>query len=404
MLKINPKDTSEYQKKQAEIDARAEVNQRSKQGKGNERLGRKAGSAEVKINQIFEMVVTELRQDRSFVDFVMPAARVATGYLAIINEPMDLLTMLDKAKKCKYRLLEAFHRDLELILANCIQYNSARGLNLELEPLARRLVERGKAMLDAKSEQLASLQAALIDEDAGRSAPDAPRERSRLSDKSRPRKASRTSKQSNPSTPAQYRSASSALQSTPTVERRQSSASSAVSTSQYTDEDSSVFDDDASSVASYQPSESAADDVSATEDSACVSLSSSALGTSRPISQGAGRCGGAASSCSMMSAGSAGSGGSGGGMSEAGSETGSDIFGPSGMPGSPSAASTFSADDESAMSDASSGDGGDVGLRSPGASEYESDFGGDFGMDDVGGPGEEDEDDMLQELEEGMET
>ena len=105
----------------------------------------------------------------------------------------------------------------------------------------------------------------------------------------------------------------------------------------------------------------------------------------------------------QMSDGSAGSGGSDGGMSEAGSDAPSDIFGPaselgtSSMPRSPSAASIFSADDESALSEASSDGEGEDGLpRSPGESEYESEF----PMDDDAG----DDDDMLQELEDGMDT
>ena len=46
-----------------------------------------------------------------------------TDYYAVIKEPMDFSTMRDKLNMHKYRCIEEFIKDIQLVFNNCFRYN-----------------------------------------------------------------------------------------------------------------------------------------------------------------------------------------------------------------------------------------------------------------------------------------
>ena len=44
-------------------------------------------------------------------------------YLDVIQQPMDLATMREKAESHVYRHMDDFERDFDLMIANCLRFN-----------------------------------------------------------------------------------------------------------------------------------------------------------------------------------------------------------------------------------------------------------------------------------------
>lgn len=178
-VKINHTKTKEYKDKLAEEEFRTSVRggNRSKAGaaSSSSRSRRKAGSAEVKLNGMLEEIVSRLRRDAAFADFVEPVAATIKGYLTLIKSPMDLKTMTYKCKQVDkqqpYARLSEFKADLALIVSNCHEFNTKFNRNLHLEPVARRLESAGLEMLEHKRADLEELEAALVEREAQVAAP-----------------------------------------------------------------------------------------------------------------------------------------------------------------------------------------------------------------------------------------
>lgn len=57
--------------------------------------------------------------------FLFPVTNeIAPGYSEVINQPMCILTMEEKADAAKYRNLKEFEDDVRLMFDNCIKYNN----------------------------------------------------------------------------------------------------------------------------------------------------------------------------------------------------------------------------------------------------------------------------------------
>lgn len=57
--------------------------------------------------------------------FAIPVTeKIAPLYLSIISHPMDLSTMKKKLEEGRYGSFEEFENDVQLIISNCLKYNT----------------------------------------------------------------------------------------------------------------------------------------------------------------------------------------------------------------------------------------------------------------------------------------
>lgn len=52
-----------------------------------------------------------------------PALPGCAEYYRVILEPIDLLSMMNKNSRGEYHSIEAFKRDFDLMISNCLEYN-----------------------------------------------------------------------------------------------------------------------------------------------------------------------------------------------------------------------------------------------------------------------------------------
>ena len=141
---------------------------RGKDRKQEARVGRQAGSALVKLNELLGAIAKEVSQPAlAFGDFVRPAVEQAGAfYTRVVEQPMDLLSMAAKAKNSKYRRSSSFREDARLILANVERFNMACNSKLaHLLPIARRLLDAIEQRLSAHADMIAQFDADLLAED-----------------------------------------------------------------------------------------------------------------------------------------------------------------------------------------------------------------------------------------------
>jgi hypothetical protein len=157
-LRIDLKKTSEYLRKKEQADHEEHV-RKGKAGSlpTESRSRRRAGAADVKLNQELEAIVKELQASVRFGTFNYDVSKVP-GYTQVITDPVDLLLMRKKCQKVAYKRLQDFRNDLDLIVSNCNAFNTKYGRNLDFEPLAEELREAGNAAMRERDDDLVALE------------------------------------------------------------------------------------------------------------------------------------------------------------------------------------------------------------------------------------------------------
>ncbi|CAA7391083.1 unnamed protein product [Spirodela intermedia] len=120
-----------------------------------ERKAKSGSLGEVMLSTILETIVDDLRKHHeiSYL-FVRPVSRrEAPDYLDIIQNPIDLSTIKEKARRMEYRNRDEFRRDVWLINFNAHRYNDGR--NPGVPPLADELLRICDRLLDQYSGSLA---------------------------------------------------------------------------------------------------------------------------------------------------------------------------------------------------------------------------------------------------------
>ncbi|KAL2513614.1 Transcription initiation factor TFIID subunit 1 [Forsythia ovata] len=109
---------------------------------------------EVGLANILERVLETLkdRKELSYLFLKPVSKKEAPDYLDIIEHPMDLSTMRDKARRLQYKSREEFRHDMYQIAYNAHQYNDRR--NPGIPPLADQLLELCDHLLDANDTEL----------------------------------------------------------------------------------------------------------------------------------------------------------------------------------------------------------------------------------------------------------
>lgn len=102
---------------------------------------------QVGLSNILESIVETLRRNEVSYLFLKPVAKKeAPDYYDIIERPMDLSKIRDKARRLQYKHREEFRHDVYLIAYNAHMYNDGR--NPGIPPLADQLLELCDYMLD----------------------------------------------------------------------------------------------------------------------------------------------------------------------------------------------------------------------------------------------------------------
>eukprot|EP00262_Sarcandra_glabra_P004087 TRINITY_DN15080_c0_g2_i1.p1 TRINITY_DN15080_c0_g2~~TRINITY_DN15080_c0_g2_i1.p1 ORF type:complete len:842 (-),score=235.15 TRINITY_DN15080_c0_g2_i1:38-2287(-) len=102
---------------------------------------------EVVLSNILESIVDNLKKFEVSILFLKPVSKKeAPDYLDIIEQPMDLSTIREKARKMEYKNKEEFRHDVWQITYNAHKYNNGR--NPGIPPLADQLLEICDYMLD----------------------------------------------------------------------------------------------------------------------------------------------------------------------------------------------------------------------------------------------------------------
>ena len=96
---------------------------------------------QVELSNILEKIVDHLREQTSVsLLFLKPVTKkIAPDYYDVIQRPMDLGTIRDKARKMEYRDREEFRHDVAQIVVNAHLYNDTR--HPHIPPLAESLLE-----------------------------------------------------------------------------------------------------------------------------------------------------------------------------------------------------------------------------------------------------------------------
>lgn len=89
-------------------------------------------------------ILTKLMRDRRYTMFAKPVdASEVPDYLEVIQQPMDLETMMVKIDLHKYQTVAQFLQDIELICSNALEYNPDRN------PMDKNIRHRACALQDA---------------------------------------------------------------------------------------------------------------------------------------------------------------------------------------------------------------------------------------------------------------
>uniref|UniRef100_M8BXX4 Uncharacterized protein n=1 Tax=Aegilops tauschii TaxID=37682 RepID=M8BXX4_AEGTA len=116
---------------------------------------------EVELSNILEKIVDHLRNQTSIsLLFLKPVTKkVAPDYHDIIQRPMDLGTIRDKARKMEYRNREELRRDVAQIATNAHIYNDTR--NPHIPPLADQLLKSCDCLLEESADALDDAESAI---------------------------------------------------------------------------------------------------------------------------------------------------------------------------------------------------------------------------------------------------
>ncbi|VAI81017.1 unnamed protein product [Triticum turgidum subsp. durum] len=116
---------------------------------------------EVELSNILEKIVDLLRNQTSIsLLFLKPVTKkVAPDYYDIIQRPMDLGTIRDKARKMEYRNREEFRHDVAQIATNAHIYNDTR--HPHIPPLADQLLKICNCLLEESADALDDAESAI---------------------------------------------------------------------------------------------------------------------------------------------------------------------------------------------------------------------------------------------------
>lgn len=116
---------------------------------------------EVGLSNILESIVEDLksRQEISYLFLKPVSKKEAPDYLHIIDRPMDLSQIRDRARKMEYKNREEFRNDIWQIAYNAHKYNDGR--NPGIPPLADQLLEYCDFLLEQYSSELAEAEAVI---------------------------------------------------------------------------------------------------------------------------------------------------------------------------------------------------------------------------------------------------
>ena len=151
--------TDHYQETEARRDFEKSVLRKGRGGDArSERIGRKAGSPRVKLNELLAKIISPLITDSKFSDFVEDPSNyygISLYHRAIApNEPMFLKAVLVKCEKQRYDSSAELVANVALIKQNCVRFNAEPTINDQVRELlkgvmqgADRLIERVNAEL-----------------------------------------------------------------------------------------------------------------------------------------------------------------------------------------------------------------------------------------------------------------
>ncbi|KAL2458807.1 Transcription initiation factor TFIID subunit 1 [Forsythia ovata] len=124
-------------------------------------LAKRRRGGEVGLANILESIVETLkdRKELSYLFLKPVSKKEAPNYLDIIEHPMDLSTMRDKARRLQYKSREEFRHDMYQIAFNAHRYNDR--WNPGIPPLADQLLELCDHLLDVKDAELTEVEAGI---------------------------------------------------------------------------------------------------------------------------------------------------------------------------------------------------------------------------------------------------
>ncbi|VAI93220.1 unnamed protein product [Triticum turgidum subsp. durum] len=116
---------------------------------------------EVELSNILDKIVDHLRNQTSIsLLFLKPVTKkVAPDYYDVIQRPMDLGTIRDKARKMEYRNREEFRHDVAQIATNAHIYNDTR--HPHIPPLADQLLKICNRLLEESADALNDAESAI---------------------------------------------------------------------------------------------------------------------------------------------------------------------------------------------------------------------------------------------------
>lgn len=125
-------------------------------------LKRRRGG-EVGLSNILESILDTLKEriEISYLFLKPVSKKEAPDYLDIIERPMDLSTIRDKARRLEYKDRHEFRHDVWQIVYNAHTYNNGR--NPGIPPLADRLLEMCDYLLQLKADSLEEAESGIQD-------------------------------------------------------------------------------------------------------------------------------------------------------------------------------------------------------------------------------------------------
>ncbi|PIM97925.1 hypothetical protein CDL12_29597 [Handroanthus impetiginosus] len=124
-------------------------------------VSKRRRGGEVGLSNLLENIVEQLRarKEISYLFLKPVTKKEAPDYLDIINHPMDLSTIRDKARRMEYKSRHDFRHDVYQIVYNAHKYNDRR--NPGIPPLADQLLELCDYLLDQYDAELTEAEAGI---------------------------------------------------------------------------------------------------------------------------------------------------------------------------------------------------------------------------------------------------
>ncbi|CAL0331622.1 unnamed protein product [Lupinus luteus] len=123
---------------------------------------RRGGGGEVELANILESIVDSIVKDRNDLCylFLKPVSKkVAPDYLDIIERPMDLSRIRERARNMEYKSREDFRHDMWQITYNAHKYNNGR--NPGIPPIADMLLKHCDYLLNENDDNLTAAEAGI---------------------------------------------------------------------------------------------------------------------------------------------------------------------------------------------------------------------------------------------------